>query len=90
MGTSRTFRKAAAGNEAVKLPEYNGISSLIPHPSSFARRARRGQTAIEYLLIMAALLVVFVGLYRSLQWYLTREFRAGGVIVMKMYTTGPN
>ena len=91
MGTDRTSSKADVENEAVKLAEYNSPSSLIPHPSSFARRARRrGQTAIEYLLVTASLLFVFVVLYRTLQWYLSKQFRNGGVIVMKMYKQDPN
>jgi len=59
-------------------------------PEVYGLRRRRGQTAIEYLLVTVSLLLVFVTLYRSLQWYLAREFRAGGVMVMKMYTTTPN
>lgn len=54
------------------------------------RMKRRGQTAIEYLLVTVSLLFVFVTLYRTLQWYLSREFRAGGVIVMRMYKQTPN
>ncbi|HAH31302.1 MAG TPA: hypothetical protein DCL44_03195 [Elusimicrobia bacterium] len=59
--------------------------SPIPYPLR-----RRGQTAIEYLLVTVSLLFVFVVLYRSLQWYLSRQFRNGGVIVMKMYKQDPN
>jgi len=87
MGTDRTFRKAAVGNEVVKLSDYSGLSFSL-QSSAFARR--RGQTAIEYLLVTASLLFVFVALYRTLQWYLSREFRAGGVVVMRMYKQTPN
>ncbi|MCX5784381.1 MAG: hypothetical protein NTX59_01700 [Elusimicrobia bacterium] len=51
---------------------------------------RRGQTAIEYLLVTVSLLVVFVFLYKSLQWYLSGQFKSGGIIVMKMYKQDPN
>ena len=61
-------------------------STLYPKPSTL----RRGQTAIEYLLVTVSLLFVFVTLYRALQWYLSREFRAGGVIVVRMYKQTPN
>ena len=62
-----------------------GPSALSLQPSAFARRARRGQTAIEYLLVTVVLLVVFATLYRTLQWYLSKEFQAGGIVVMRMY-----
>ena len=60
-------------------------SILTPKPSTL----RRGQTTVEYILVTVALLVVFVGLYRSLQWYLKKEFRAGGIVVMRMYKQSP-
>ena len=90
MGTDRIFRKSAAGNEVVKFSGSSGPFFSF-QPSAFARcTRRRGQTAIEYLLVTVSLLFVFVTLYRTLQWYLSREFRAGGVIVMKMYKQDPN
>ena len=52
-------------------------------------KLRRGQTAIEYVLVMLALLVVFTMLYSSLQWYLAREFKAGGIIILRMYKETP-
>ena len=50
---------------------------------------RRGQTAIEYLLVTVSLLFVFVMMYRSLQWYLSGQFTKGGVIILKMYKEDP-
>ncbi|MEA3306452.1 MAG: hypothetical protein U9Q34_01545 [Elusimicrobiota bacterium] len=61
------------------------VSLLSPLPSPL----RRGQTAIEYILIMLALFFVFSMMYRSLQWYLSKEFRAGGIIVLRMYKEDP-
>ena len=50
---------------------------------------RRGQTAIEYLLVTVSLLTVFIMMYRSLQWYLARQFTTGGVIILRMYKEDP-
>ena len=59
-------------------------------PKAYGLRRRYGQTTVEDILVTVALLVVFVGLYRSLQWYLKKEFRAGGIVVMRMYKQSPN
>ena len=53
------------------------------------RTLRKGQTAIEYSLIMFALLFVFSMMYRSLQWYLSKEFESGGIVILKMYKEDP-
>jgi len=50
---------------------------------------KKGQTTIEYLLIMIGLLLFFVAMYRFLQWYLARDFQSGGVIVLRMYKQDP-
>ncbi len=50
---------------------------------------RRGQTAIEYLLVTVSLLAVFVMLYQSLQWYLSSQFTRGGVMILQMYKEDP-
>ncbi|MBU4205221.1 hypothetical protein KKH26_03560 [Patescibacteria group bacterium] len=52
-------------------------------------KLRRGQTAIEYSLIMLALLFVFSMMYRSLQWYLSNELKGGGTIILRMYKEDP-
>ncbi len=52
-------------------------------------RRRRGQTAVEYLLVTASLLFVFVFMYRFLNGFLAREFKAGGTIIVRMYTETP-
>jgi hypothetical protein len=57
----------------------------------FCARAawRRGQTAVEYLLVTVALTVAFATVYRVVQWYLVRQFRQGGVIILRMYHEVP-
>jgi len=67
------------------------MTSPVPKKCGAGRASvrRRGQTAVEYLLVTVALLVVFVSLYKTLQWYLARQFSAGGVIVIKMYMENP-
>ncbi|HNT96758.1 MAG TPA: hypothetical protein PKK31_00655 [Elusimicrobiales bacterium] len=52
-------------------------------------RSRRGQTAVEYILVTLALLMAFVMIYRVMQWYLTGQFRAGGLIIMRKYEAMP-
>jgi hypothetical protein len=54
-----------------------------------AVRRRRGQTAVEYLLVTVALVIAFTMMYRSLQWYLSRQFTSGGVIILRMYQEDP-
>ena len=53
------------------------------------RRARRGQTAVEYLLVTVSLTVAFAMVYRVLQVYLSRQFENGGVIILRMYSEDP-
>jgi len=53
------------------------------------RARRKGQTAIEYLLVTVSLLFVFVMMYRSLQWYLSNQFTRGGIIILQMYKEDP-
>jgi len=60
--------------------------SFITHPSSLI--LRKGQTTIEYLLVTVSLLTVFVMMYR-LQWYLSKQFTNGGVIILRMYKEDP-
>jgi hypothetical protein len=61
---------------------------------SFAPRcprsaARRGQTAIEYLLVTISLLFVFVVMYKALQYSLTNQFQRGGLVIVRTYTESP-
>ena len=53
------------------------------------KRLRRGQTAVEYLLVTVVLTVAFSMIYRVLQSYLTRQFTQGGVIILRMYKEDP-
>jgi len=50
---------------------------------------RRGQTVVEYLLVTVALTVTFSVMYRTLQWYLARQFRQGGLLILRMYKELP-
>ncbi len=61
------------------------LSSPLCPPSTL----RRGQTAVEYLLVTVALTVAFSLVYTSLQWYLSKQFTSGGVIILKMYQEDP-
>lgn len=50
---------------------------------------RRGQTAIEYLLVTVSLLFVFVTMYKALQYSLSNQFKRGGLVILRMYSTTP-
>jgi len=50
-------------------------------------KKRRGQTAVEYILITIALLVVFVVMYKALQWALRDTFTRGGRVILKTYVS---
>lgn len=50
---------------------------------------RRGQTAIEYLLVTVSLLFVFVMMYKALQYALRNQFTRGGLVIVRMYTETP-
>ena len=60
-----------------------------PGPSYARGLWRRGQTAVEYLLVTVTLTVAFATAFRVLQWYLAGEFKRGGVIILKMYHETP-
>jgi len=68
----------------MKNTAYRMSRKLFRFPA-LRSTARRGQTAIEYLLVTVSLLVVFVVMYQSLQWYLSGEFTRGGLIILRMY-----
>ncbi len=53
------------------------------------RRRRKGQTAIEYLLVMVSLLFVFVIMFKALQYALGNQFRRGGMVIVRMYKADP-
>lgn len=52
-------------------------------------RRRRGQTAIEYLLVTVSLLFIFVIMYRALSYALANQFKRGGIVIVKMYKETP-
>ena len=53
------------------------------------RMKRRGQTAIEYLLVTVSLLFVFVVMYKALAYSLANQFKRGGIVIIKMYKESP-
>ncbi len=63
----------------------------MPGGAAGRRRGRRrlGQTAVEYILVTTALLIAFVMIYRVMQWYLTAQFRDGGMVIMRKYEALP-
>lgn len=61
--------------------------TLCPLPAM--RRRRRGQTAIEYLLVTVSLLFVFVMMYKALQYAVSNQFKRGGLVIMKVYQESP-
>ena len=52
----------------------------------FPAAYRRGQTTVEYILVTAALTVTFFVIYKILQGFLARQFKMGGIIILRMYT----
>lgn len=48
-------------------------------------RKRKGQTAVEYILITLALFLVFVIMYRALQWAVRDTFTRGAGVILKTY-----
>ncbi|MBI5743127.1 MAG: hypothetical protein HY952_01115 [Elusimicrobia bacterium] len=52
-------------------------------------RARRGQTAVEYLLVTVSLLFVFVLMHKALQYALANQFKRGSLVIIKMYKEDP-
>ncbi len=55
-----------------------------------AKAAKRsGQTAVEYLLVTVSLLMVFVMMYKALQYSLSNQFKRGGLVIVKMYKEDP-
>ncbi len=53
------------------------------------RVRRKGQTAIEYLLVTISLLFVFVVMFKALQYSLSNQFKRGGLVIIKMYKEDP-
>ena len=53
------------------------------------RVRRKGQTAIEYLLVTISLLFVFVVMFKALQYSLSNQFKRGGLVIIKIYKEDP-
>ncbi|MBI4801217.1 MAG: hypothetical protein HY796_01720 [Elusimicrobia bacterium] len=81
------------GSKGTKNKEVTGevlsssSPSFSPHPLAFSlfRLRRKAQTTVEYILVTAALTVAFFAVYRILQYFLSRQFRASGIIILRMY-----
>jgi hypothetical protein len=50
---------------------------------------RKGQTAIEYLLVTVSLLFVFVVMFKALSYSLSNQFKRGGMVIIRMYKETP-
>ena len=61
----------------------------VSSDSDSGLKRRRGQTAIDYLLVTASLLFVFVMMYRALQYSVANQFKRGGMVIMKVYVEAP-
>ena len=48
-------------------------------------RGKKGQTAVEYLLTMATLVVVFAAMFGFLQKALKASFTSGGTLILATY-----
>ena len=44
---------------------------------------------MEYLLVTVSLLMVFVMMYKALQYSLSNQFKRGGLVIVKMYKEDP-
>lgn len=69
---------------AVTLPTTSMQDGTIGR-SFTKKRARRGQTAVEYILTTLALVVAFSGLYPLTQRALKGLFRNGAVKILTAY-----
>ncbi|MFH1618611.1 MAG: hypothetical protein ABIG11_01760 [bacterium] len=48
-------------------------------------RDRRGQTAVEYILVTLVLFVAFAMMYRLLNEAVGKQFKGGAAVVVRMY-----
>jgi ABC-type sulfate transport system permease subunit len=48
-------------------------------------KKRKGQTVVEYILVTVALVMVFVIMYRALQWAVADAFKSGAKVVVRTY-----
>jgi len=76
------------------MPENGELTVLLPGgvpeaPAQKPAARRRGQTAVEYLLVTASLLFVFVMMYKALQYALSNQFKRGGLVIIRMYKEDP-
>ena len=62
------------------------LENRVPGPGL---RRRFGQTAVEYLLVTASLLFVFVLMHSALQYSVANQFKRGGMVIMRVYIEAP-
>jgi len=48
-------------------------------------KLRKAQTTVEYILITLVMVVVFVVMYKALQWAIAKRFEQGAMSVLHMY-----
>jgi hypothetical protein len=83
MRTDITSKKARLPGALSEYPVLSALTGRAYSPQHPAFKKRRGQTAVEYLLVTLALTVAFSLFYGMLQGYLKQTFEAGGKIVLQ-------
>lgn len=48
-------------------------------------KKRTAQTTVEYILITVVMVVVFVVMYKALQWAIAKRFEQDGLVILRMY-----
>jgi len=48
-------------------------------------KKRKGQTAVEYILVTVSLLIVFIIMFRALQWAVKDTFIKGAKVIVRTY-----
>ena len=49
------------------------------------KRNKKGQAAVDYILITAALFVAFVRFYKYYSWVVPQQFEQGAKIILAVY-----
>lgn len=50
---------------------------------------RKGQTVVEYILVTVSLLIIFVIMFRALQWACKDSFIKGAKVIVRTYVATP-
>ena len=67
------------------LTVSGGGATLQTMASPVSRRASRGQTTVEYLLMMMALVTCFSGMYGFLQGELKNLYKLAAIAILRSY-----